>query len=74
MILQFITNGLVTGLLYSLFAIGFSLVYNTTRIFHIAAAALYVIAAYGFYFFANVMSFPISLAFILDFHRLDLTD
>lgn len=47
MILQFITNGLVTGLLYSLFAIGFSLVYNTTRIFHIAAAALYVIAAYG---------------------------
>ena len=65
MILQFITNGLVTGLLYSLFAIGFSLVYNTTRIFHIAAAALYVIAAYGFYSFANVMSFPISLAFIL---------
>ena len=65
MILQFIINGLITGLLYSLFAIGFSLVYNTTRIFHIAAAALYVIAAYGFYFFVHVMSFPIGLAFIL---------
>lgn len=65
MILQFIINGIIAGLLYSLFAIGFSLVYNTTRIFHIAAAALYVIAAYGFYFFTNVMSIPICLAAIL---------
>lgn len=63
MIFQFIINGLITGLLYSLFAIGFSLVYNTTKIFHIAAAALYVIAAYGFYFFVNIMSFPIVLSF-----------
>ncbi len=65
MIFQFIINGLITGCLYSLFAIGFSLVYNTTKIFHIAAAALYVIAAYGFYFFANIMSSPIGVAFLL---------
>ncbi len=65
MILHFIINGFIAGLLYSLFAIGFSLVYNTTRIFHIAAAALYVIAAYGFYFFSNVMSIPICFAAIL---------
>lgn len=51
MILQFLINGLITGILYALLAIGFSLVYNTTRIFHIAAAALYVIAAYAFYFY-----------------------
>lgn len=53
MILQFIINGLITGILYSLLSIGFSLVYNTTKIFHIAAAALYVIAAYAFYFLSN---------------------
>ena len=35
MILQFLLNGLISGILYSLLAIGFTLVYNTTRIFHI---------------------------------------
>ena len=47
---QFIINGFITGILYSLTAIGFALVYNTTRIFHIATAALYVIAAYTLFF------------------------
>lgn len=63
MILQFLINGLITGILYALLAIGFSLVYNTTRIFHIAAAALYVIAAYAFYFLSNRigLSFLISI-------------
>ena len=32
MIWQFIINGIITGILYSLLAIGFALVYNTTRI------------------------------------------
>lgn len=50
MILQFIINGLITGILYSLLAIGFALVYNTTKIFHIAAAGLYVLASYIFWF------------------------
>ena len=45
---QFIINGLITGVLYSLLAIGFALVYNTTRVFHIAAAGIYVFAAYMF--------------------------
>lgn len=62
MIVQFLINGLITGVLYSLLAIGFALVYNTTRIFHIAAAALYVSAAYAFYFFANTWTLPYGLA------------
>lgn len=53
MFLQFIINGLITGLLYSLLAIGFALVYNTTHIFHIAAAGIYVFAAYMFWWFAQ---------------------
>ena len=59
MLLQFIVNGLITGILYSLSAIGFALVYNTTRIFHIAAAALYVAAAYIFYFAFHSLSLPL---------------
>ena len=52
MIGQFIVNGFITGVLYSLLAIGFALVYNTTKLFHIVAAAIYVFAAYMFYLFA----------------------
>lgn len=61
MLLQFIINGLITGILYSLSAIGFALVYNTTRIFHIAAAALFVIAAYTFYYFCNVLGLSLPI-------------
>ena len=65
MLLQFITNGLITGILYSLLAIGFALVYNTTRIFHIAAAGIYVFAAYMFWFFVAKAGLPITLASII---------
>lgn len=62
MLLQFIINGLITGILYGLVAIGFALVYNTTRIFHIAAAALYIAAAYAFYFSFSVLNLPLWLS------------
>jgi branched-chain amino acid transport system permease protein len=65
MLLQFIINGIITGILYSLSAIGFALVYNTTRIFHIASAALYVVAAYAFYYAFSVMSLPLWVAFLV---------
>jgi len=64
MLLQFIINGLITGVLYSLSAIGFALVYNTTKIFHIAAAALYVAAAYIFYFTFHSLGFSLWLSVI----------
>ena len=59
MFLQFIINGLITGVLYSLLAIGFALVYNTTRIFHIAAAGIYVFAAYMFWLFVALLGLPL---------------
>jgi len=62
MIWQFIINGLITGILYSLLAIGFALVYNTTRIFHIAAAGIYIFAAYMFWFFVAEVGLPIIFA------------
>ena len=40
-------------------AVGFALVYNTTRIFHIAAAGIYVFAAYMFWFFVAKTGLPI---------------
>ena len=60
---QFIINGLITGVLYSLLAIGFALVYNTTKIFHVAAAAIYVVAAYAFWIFSNRLGLPLCIMF-----------
>ena len=65
MLLQFIINGLITGLLYSLLAIGFALVYNTTHIFHIAAAGIYVFAAYMFWWLVAKLGVPTFLAAVL---------
>ena len=65
MIGQFLVNGLITGILYSLLAIGFALVYNTTKLFHIAAAAIYVFAAYMFYLFAVTFGLPILVAVLI---------
>lgn len=62
MIWQFIINGLITGILYSLLAIGFALVYNATKIFHIAAAGIYVFAAYMFWSFVAEVGLPILVA------------
>lgn len=62
MFLQFVINGFITGILYALLAIGFALVYNTTKLFHIVAAAIYVFAAFMFYLFAVPLGTPIVVA------------
>lgn len=65
MIGQFLVNGIITGVLYSLLAIGFALVYNTTKVFHIVAAAIYVFAAFMFYLFAVPLGLPILVAALI---------
>src|ERR1700751_5523624 len=65
MLIQFIVNGFITGILYSLSAVGFALVYHTTRIFHIAAAAMYVAASYFFYFIYHAAGLPMWLSAVL---------
>lgn len=46
MILQFVINGLITGLLYATVALAFGLTYNTTKVFHIAYASVLVAGGY----------------------------
>jgi len=65
MILQLLANGLVAGCVYSLVALGFGLIYNTTKIFHIAYGVVYIIAAYLFYTFARVLGLPLVMSFFL---------
>src|SRR3990170_185266 len=46
MIAQFLLNGVVTGAVYVLMALGFALIYNTTRIFHLAHGVIALISSY----------------------------
>jgi branched-chain amino acid transport system permease protein len=59
MIVQFLGNGLVNGSLIALTALGFSLIYNTMRVFHIAYAGIYVWAGYVLYLFMEVLHWPV---------------
>lgn len=49
MILQLLVNGIITGSLISIMAIGFGIIYSTTNFFHIAYGAVYMVAAYSMY-------------------------
>lgn len=46
---QFLINGIITGSIYALLGLGFSFVYNTTRIFHITYGVLFTIGGYFCY-------------------------
>ena len=47
--IQLAITGLQTGALYALIAVGFSLIFGSTRIFHFAHGATFVVASYLFY-------------------------
>jgi len=46
MLPQLLVNGLIAGGIYSLVALGFGLIYSTTRFFHFAHGAVYAVGAY----------------------------
>ncbi len=64
MLLQFLINGIIIGSIYSLVALGFALVYNTTRIFHVAYAVVYMFCPYMILTFYHDLGLPILLAFL----------
>ncbi len=67
MLLQLIANGLITGCSYALVALGFALIYNTTRIFHFAHGAVYTLGAYFLFTCWNLWHIPFILSLLLAF-------
>ena len=66
MFLQFVINGLVTGCLYALVAVGFSLVYRTARFFHFSHGAVLTLGVYGSFALAQILhSAPAGFFFAL---------
>jgi branched-chain amino acid transport system permease protein len=49
--LQLLVNGLAAGALYALMAVGFALIYNATRMLHLAHGAVFAFGGYALYVF-----------------------
>lgn len=64
MFLQLLANGLVEGAGFALLALGFALIFSTTRIFHVAHGSVYAVAGYLFYGFVTVWRWPFALALV----------
>ena len=66
MVEQLLLNGIIAGSIYSLVALGFSLIYQTTRFFHFAHGAIYTFGAYFAYLFyiqlgyGRIVAFPLA--------------
>ncbi len=58
MLLQLAANGIVAGSAYALLALGFGIIYGTTRTFHFAHGAVYTLAGYVFYHALVVVGAP----------------
>ncbi len=59
---QLIVNGLVNGSHYALLALGFGLIFGTTRVTHFAFGPVYAVSAYGCWFAAAALAAPLWLA------------
>lgn len=65
MISQLLVNGIIIGCAYALVAMGFGLIYSTTRIFHFAHGAVYTLSAYIFYTFYIFLGTHVIAAILL---------
>jgi branched-chain amino acid transport system permease protein len=52
---QLVVNGIAAGGIYALLAVGFALIYNTTRVLHLAHSIVYTFGAYAFYTLAVIV-------------------
>jgi len=57
-----IVNGLISGSIYALLAIGFSLIFGVARIVNIAHTAFYMVAAYAIHFGLHNLGIPYLLS------------
>ncbi|UCH51592.1 MAG: branched-chain amino acid ABC transporter permease [Chloroflexota bacterium] len=65
MIEGIIVNTLVRGGVYALLALGFSLIFGVARVLQLAHTAFYMIAAYGIFYFADMLGWPPVLSILV---------
>ena len=65
LLLQLAVNGVVVGSIYALVAVGFALIFATTRLFHFAHGGVYALAAYVIYFAKQTLKQDIIVGLLL---------
>lgn len=60
--LQLLVNGLQLGAIYALTAAGFSLIFGSTKIFHVAHGATFAICGYVYWWMAERLGLPVAVA------------
>lgn len=65
MLNQLLVNGLITGSIYVLIALGFTVIYRTIKFFHFAHGAVYAVGAYLAYSFIISLGFNPFISFFL---------
>lgn len=59
---QLLVSGIVVGSAYALIGVSFAVIYSTTRIFHLAHAAVYALAAYMAVIGVDDLGLPLAVA------------
>src|SRR4051812_703777 len=57
-LLQLFLNGLQLGAIYALTAVGFSLIFGSTKIFHVAHGSAFAIGGYFYWWLASKLNVP----------------
>ena len=65
--LTYIINGALTGLLYALVALGFVIIYRSSRVFNFAQGEILVVGAFLVFSFLSVFDLPLWLSLVLSF-------
>ena len=62
---QLLINAIIAGSIYTLIALGFSLIYSTTKFFHFAHAAIYTSCPYFAYLYTTYCGLPLGASIAL---------
>ena len=64
-LLEILIFGAVTGAIYAMLAVGFTLIFGVARVLNLAHGSFYALGAYGAYALTSIAHLPLWLAAIL---------
>ena len=62
---QLILNSIIAGAIYTLVALGFNLIYSTTKFFNLTHGVMAAIGGYAVFFFSKELGWPLYIGIIL---------
>ena len=64
MLSKIIINGLVSGGIYAVLAVGFSLIFGVGKIMNMAHTAFYMVAAYMIFYATSMLGLPLPVSLV----------